>query len=161
MIKIIACIDEVNALGKNNDLIYHLPNDMKRFKELTTNNIVVMGFNTYLSLPHGALPNRENYVIINKDAELDNVTILNSIDEIKNIETKGKDIYIIGGASIYLQCVDMCDELDITLVHNKCEEADVFFPKINGFNISKIEKHYRDKQHKFDYDFITYKKDND
>ena len=131
-ISIIAAIGENNELGKNNDLIWHLPNDLKFFKKTTTGKTVLMGRNTFWSLPK-VLPNRINIVItdIQEDYPKEVITY-NSIDDFfdayKNID---EEIFIIGGASIYKQFIDKAEKIYLTEIEDRCEDAEVFFPQFD------------------------------
>lgn len=148
-INLIAAVSKNNCIGKNNDLAFHIKEDMKRFKELTTGNIVVMGSKTFESLPNGALPNRINIVVThNKDytihpKEGDRVLIVTSIEEaIKLYESwfyyedgvlPCKKLFIIGGGTIYKYCLDndLVDTMYLTTIDEDVENGDTFFPNYN------------------------------
>lgn len=131
---IIVAKDIKNGIGRDNGLLAHISPDLKYFKEKTLNKIVVMGYNTYLSLPIRPLPNRETIVLCDKDIEIDGVTVVNSLDEcldiIKILEDQGKEVFICGGASMYKQFIDYCDKLYVTQIL-RGYDADTFFPEIN------------------------------
>lgn len=155
---IISAIDENNGIGKNNALLTHIPEDMKFFKEKTTNNIVVMGRKTLESFPNQkALPNRINIVISSQILNIDNAICVRSIDEAIDVANRiGKEIFIIGGASIYKQFIDKCDTLYITKIY-KNFDADTFFPVINDtWNKEELSdiKEYNGTQ----YQFLKYTK---
>ena len=155
---IIAAIDENNGIGKNNALLTHIPDDMKFFKEKTTNNIVIMGRKTLESFPNQkALPNRINIVISSQILNIDNAICVRSINEAIDVANRiGKEIFIIGGASIYKQFIDKCDTLYITKIY-KNFDADTFFPMINNdWNKEKLSdvKEYNGTQ----YQFLKYTK---
>ena len=120
MISIIAAISENRALGYENKLLYWLPNDLKRFKALTTGHTIIMGRKTYDSLPKGALPNRRNVVISRSIKELPGCEVCPSLlDAISTVQTKSSEqgdseIFIIGGASIYTQALPFADRLCLT-----------------------------------------------
>lgn len=160
MITIIAAIAKNNALGKNNDLIWHLPADLKRFKKVTSGHYILMGRNTFESIGK-PLPNRTSVIITrNNNYFKDGCFIANSVEQA--IEMVGKnDAFIIGGAQIYKQALEkgLVDKLDITLVHKEFE-ADVFFPKINLDIWKEVsrENFKADKKNKYDYSFIRYQK---
>lgn len=142
MIKIIAAVGTNNELGKNGGLIWNLPNDLKFFKEQTLGYPVVMGRNTFNSLPK-KLPKRIHYVltdslVFNKDASdvLIYFDFADMLQEIKRI-AETTDVYIIGGASIYKQFIQYADELVLTEVEAEDSDADVYFPK---FDKSKYDK---------------------
>ncbi|WP_299623314.1 dihydrofolate reductase [uncultured Tenacibaculum sp.] len=160
MITIIAAIGLNNELGKNNDLIWHLPADLKRFKKVTTGHHILMGRNTFESIGK-PLPNRTSVIITrNNDYFKDGCLIANSIE--KAIElTEGKDAFIIGGAQVYEQALanNLADCLDITLVHENFE-ADVFFPKIDTEVWKEVsrEDFKADEKNKHDYSFVSYER---
>ena len=116
MITIIAAVARNRAIGFENKLIYWLPNDLKRFKALTTGHTIVMGRNTFLSLPKGALPNRRNIVLSRTKRELPGCETYASIDEALRHCRNDEDIYIIGGASVYRQAMKLADRLCLTEV---------------------------------------------
>jgi dihydrofolate reductase len=131
MISIIVAIAENYAIGKNNDLLWHIPEDLKRFKRITTGHKIIMGKKTYLSLPFRPLPNRENIVITDNPADVfPGCTLVYSVTEAMNRCKPGEENFIIGGASVYRQFLPFADRLYLTLVHKEFE-GDVFFPVIN------------------------------
>lgn len=140
MFKIIACINKKNAIGKDGDLLYNIKNDLANFKSMTTDNVVIMGRKTFESLPNGKpLPDRINIVLTkNKDwctDANDNLFIVSSMDEAKMIcDTffPDKEWFIIGGASIYNECIKRNDvkEMRLTLV-NDDKEGDSYFPSFS------------------------------
>jgi len=131
MISIIVAIAENYAIGKNNDLLWHIPEDLKRFKRLTTGHTVVMGKKTWESLPRRPLPNRVN-IVISDDPEdhFDQCVMAGSIEDAINKLVPSDESFIIGGASVYRQFLPFCDRLYITWVH-KAFEGDVFFPELD------------------------------
>jgi dihydrofolate reductase len=139
-ITIIAAIGKNNELGYKNDLIWHLPNDLKFFKEKTTGKTIVMGYNTFLSLPR-LLPNRKHIVLSEKKIDNEEVTTVNNLDDlIKLIKSIDEEVFIIGGASIYAQFANIADKMYLTEVDNEFDLADVYFPEINKteWNITEI-----------------------
>lgn len=130
-ISIIVAIAQNFAIGKDNDLLFHLPNDLKRFKQITTGHPVIMGRNTLLSLPKGALPNRRNVVITdNPDETFDRCEMVFSIEEAVEAVNNESEAFIIGGGTIYRQFFPLAGKLYLTLVHRDFE-ADVWFPEID------------------------------
>ena len=126
MVKLIVAIDLQGNIGRDNDLLFHMKEDMKFFREQTTNNIVVMGYNTWLSLNEKKLPNRENIVLT--DEIIPNVITSNDIFKvISNYKNDNRDIYIIGGAYVYNECLRLgvVDEILITIVPTIVENAEV------------------------------------
>ena len=129
MISIIAAIGKNNELGLNNDLIWHLPNDLKYFKEKTMNQTIVMGYNTFVSLGR-ILPNRKHVVLSLEKVRLPlDVVQFNNLEDLNNY-IKDKDVFIIGGASMYKQFIDKADRLYLTEIDDT-HEADVYFPKFD------------------------------
>lgn len=161
MTTIIAAIAENNEIGKDNDLIWHLPEDLKRFKKLTTGHYILMGRNTFESIGK-PLPNRTS-VIITRDKNYfkEGCKIAHSLEEAIEISSKEDEVFIIGGAQIYKYALEnnLADVLEITLVHDQFE-ADTFFPKIDLtiWQEIKNEFHKADEKNKFDYSFIRYEK---
>ena len=159
-ISIIAVLDKNNAIGKDNKLLCHLPADLKHFKDITKGYTVVMGQNTYESLPNGALPNRRN-IVLSKDKafKCEGCEVVNSVNELFNICKEDKEIFIIGGAQIYKLFIKKANKLYLTLVHHEFE-ADTYFPEINRNNwlLLKKEDFEPDERNKFSYSFVNYEK---
>jgi dihydrofolate reductase len=142
MISIIAAIGKNRELGKDNKLLWRIPEDMKRFKDLTLGQVVIMGRKTYESLPtkFRPLPDRINIVVTkSQNWKMPGCLISNSLDEaiLKAKEFK-KEIFIIGGASIYSQGLKYADKLYLTLVDKEYPDADVFFPDYKDFGKVKV-----------------------
>ncbi|MEE9407200.1 MAG: dihydrofolate reductase [Polaribacter sp.] len=161
MITVIAAIAENNALGKNNDLIWHLPADLKRFKKVTTGHYILMGRNTFESIGK-PLPNRTTIIITrNKNYFKDGCLVANSLEQAIDLASEEKEIFIIGGAQIYKEAINknLVDQLDITFVHQEFE-ADVFFPEIDTTIWKEVsrEDFIADEKNKYDYSFVSYKK---
>ena len=113
-INIIAAVDRNRAIGYQNKLLYWLPNDMKRFKALTTGHTIIMGRNTYLSLPKGALPNRRNVVLSTTVSELPGCDVYPTLEAALQSCKTDEDVYIIGGARVYEQAISKADRLCLT-----------------------------------------------
>ena len=156
MITIIAAIAANRAIGLNNKLLYWLPNDLKRFKALTTGHTIIMGRRTYESLPKGALPNRRNIVLTRKFTDLPGCDIYTSLDEALAHCSKDEDIYITGGASVYVQALECADRLCLTEVHDTPADADAFFPEFKGWKEVMREEHTTDEKHHQSYAFVDY-----
>ena len=154
-ISIIVAIAENFAIGKNNDLLFHLPNDLKRFRAITTGNTIIMGRNTLLSLPKWPLPNRKHIVITdNKEDIFPGCEIVFSIEEAMEKVKNEKEAFIIGGGSIYRQFFPYANKLYLTLVH-KPFEADVFFPEINYSEWEEVAREdYFDEKNQFNYSYL-------
>ena len=156
MISIIAAVAKNRAIGFENKLIYWLPNDLKRFKALTTGHTIVMGRNTYLSLPKGALPNRRNVVLSTTVSEIPGCDVYPTLEAALKSCKDDEDISIIGGARVYEQALPLADRLCLTEVDDTPKEADAFFPDYSGWRIDKKEAHPKDERHAFDYAFVDY-----
>lgn len=131
MISIIVAVSEDMGIGSNNDLLWHIPEDLKRFKKLTLGNTVIMGRRTWFSLPKRPLPGRRNIVITdNPHEEFENAVTAHSIDDALAKCSEKDEIFIMGGGSIYKQFMPLADRLYITHVHKKAP-ADVWFPEID------------------------------
>lgn len=162
-ITIIAAIASNNALGKDNDLIWHLPADLKRFKKVTSGHHILMGRKTYESIGK-PLPNRTTVIITrNKDYKAAGCVVVDSIEKAIEVAKAAAQIFIIGGAQIYQQAMssNLVDRLDITQVHHAFE-ADVYFPEISSEDWVQVSKEdfTADDKHKYSYSFVSYKKRN-
>ncbi|HRN16210.1 MAG TPA: dihydrofolate reductase [Xylanibacter oryzae] len=155
-INIIAAVAKNRAIGYQNKLIYWLPNDLKRFKALTTGHTIIMGRKTFESLPKGALPNRRNIVISRTITEIPGCDCYKSLEEAIDNCSKDEDVYIIGGASIYNQAIKMADRLCLTEVNDSPNNADTFFPQYDDWKIETKENHGIDDKHEFEYAFVDY-----
>jgi dihydrofolate reductase len=161
MITIIAAIAKNNALGKDNDLIWHLPEDLKRFKKTTTGHSILMGRNTFESIGR-PLPNRTSIIITrNENYFKDGCLIANSLEAAIELVKEEAQIFIIGGAQVYTYAMEnnIADVLDITLVHHEFE-ADVFFPEIDLKIWEEVsrEDFKADEKNKYNYSFLKFQK---
>jgi len=161
-ISIIVAIADNNAIGKNNQLLWHITADMKRFKQITQGHTVVMGKNTWLSLPVKPLKNRRNIVITDDRSEiLEGTLTVYSIEE-AIMNCQGDDeCFVIGGASIYRQFLPFAETLYLTKI-NKAFDADTFFPEINFREWQEVsrEEPETDPANDFTFAFITLKRKN-
>jgi dihydrofolate reductase len=160
MIVIIAAAGGNNEIGKNNDLLWHLPDDFKRFKTLTTGHYIIMGRKTFESFPK-PLPNR-THIVISRDKNYKVPTgcfVVNSIEDAIQLCPKNETIYIIGGAEIYKQSLVLADVIELTRVHHTFD-ADAFFPEINPnhWEIVYSEFHDTDEKHQYSFTFETHAK---
>ena len=152
----IAAVAENNALGKNNELIWHLPNDFKRFKALTSGHHIIMGRKTFESFPK-PLPNRTHVIMTRqKEYQAEGCLIVDSIEKALEICPKDEDSYIIGGGEIYNLGLPYADKIDITRVHRDFE-ADAYFPYIDPkeWELIVSEFNEKDEKHLYDYTFQT------
>ena len=161
MVNVIAAVARNRAIGYGNKLLYWLPDDLKRFKALTSGHTIIMGRNTYESLPKGALPNRRNIVLSRTVKELPGCELFGSLDEALANCKPDEDIYIIGGASVYEQAMPKADRLLLTEVNDTPANADAFFPDYSEEwkEESRVE-HVKDERHNYDFAFVDYVKHN-
>ena len=160
MISIIVAVSEDLGIGKNNDLLWHIPEDLRRFKKLTYGNTVIMGKRTWESLPKRPLPGRKNVVITDIPHEnFENAVTAYSIEDALAKCIKEEEIFIIGGGSIYRQFMLLADRLYITHVHKKIP-ADIYFPKIDRSIWKTIEKEEfkADSGNEISYTYVIYER---
>lgn len=158
-VSIIAAVAANRAIGRGNKLIYWLPNDLKRFKALTTGHTIIMGRRTFESLPKGALPNRRNVVLSRSQSHFDGCDRYPSLAEAIASCAEDEDIFVIGGASVYSEALPLADRLCLTEVDNCPNDADVFFPEYkNEWKETWREDHKADERHAFDYAFVDYER---
>ena len=159
MLSIIVAIANDNVIGKDNKLIWHLPEDLKRFKSLTTGHTIIMGRKTFESLGR-VLPNRKHIVLCNdKKLNIDNenVEVLGDISLLKEYIDSEEENFIIGGATIYRLLMPYANKLYLTKI-DKSFEGDVYFPEINENEWEEIkrEKGLKNEENPFDYEYIDY-----
>ena len=155
MINIIAAVGKNNELGLNNHLLWHLPKDLKFFKEKTNNHIIVMGYNTFVSLGR-LLPNRTHVVLsYNHNDFVDEVIHFSDYNELLKF-IKNKDVFIIGGASIYKLFIDIADNIYLTEI-NDSKECDVYFPNFDK-NLYDKEILGQENDNGIFYQFTLYKR---
>lgn len=165
MVSIIVAISENNAIGKNNELLFKIKKDLQNFKEITTNNVVIMGRKTYESIGK-PLPNRINVILSRNVSNIldynGNIIIFDNlkdaIDEMKILYPE-KSIFIIGGGQVYKQAIEekLVDKLIITKVKKYIEDADTFFPDIdyrNDWNITDVDRFFENGLEFFIYQAI-------
>ena len=164
MISVIAAVARNRAIGYKNKLLYWLPNDLKRFKQLTTGHTIIMGRRTFESLPKGALPNRRNVVLTRNVAHPDEASdprfpqcdAYVSLEEALQHCNPDEDIYIIGGASVYKKALSVADRLCLTEIDDTPVEADAFFPPYDDWKEVWREEHIPDEKHQYRYAFVDY-----
>ena len=158
---IIVAAGEENAIGKDNDLIWHLSDDLKRFKSLTNGHHIIMGRKTFESFPK-PLPNRTHIVITRQDNYKvpDGVIVVNNMDDALDAARKDKQPFIIGGGEIYKQAMSFVDRIEITRVHHSFPDADTYFPEIDTliWKETARKEHTKDDKHKFAFTFLTYER---
>ncbi|TPV35790.1 dihydrofolate reductase [Paucihalobacter ruber] len=160
-VTIIAAADENNAIGKDNQLIWHLSEDLKRFKTLTNGHHIIMGRKTFESFPK-PLPNRTHIVISRqRDYKVPKgVIVVNNLLDALDAAKSDDRPYIIGGGEIYKQAMEFADVIELTKVHHRFENADTYFPEIDTavWQIVNNQKFEIDERHDYPYSFITYKR---
>ncbi len=158
-ISIIVAIAQNFAIGKNNELLFHLPADLKRFKQITTGHSIIMGRNTLLSLPKWPLPNRRHIVITDKpDDKFEGCEVVFSIDEAIEKVKDEKEAFVIGGGMIYRQFYPIAGKLYLTLVHQDFD-ADVFFPEIDYQQWAEEKREdLFDEKNQFNYSYLDLKR---
>ena len=156
---IIVAVGKNNEIGRKNELLVHLPNDMKRFKELTLDTTVVMGENTYHSLQVKPLPKRRNIVLsFDKKQQFSGCEMAYSLDDVLKMVKEDKNVFIIGGASVYQQFLPLVSKLYLTKINATFADADAFFPKIDFLQWNLIENIdcQIDEKHIYEYSYCTY-----
>ncbi|MEO5572471.1 MAG: dihydrofolate reductase [Bacteroidia bacterium] len=160
MISIIVAIGENRVIGKDNQLIWHLPTDLKRFKQITLGHCVIMGRKTFESM-NKALPGRTNVIITRqKDYVKENCLVTDSLEHaIELCKDDDDEVFIIGGGEIFKEAIRLTDKIYLTQVHHSFE-GDVFFPYLNRgeWKIALREDHKADEKHKYNFSFIDYVK---
>ena len=157
MIIMIAAVAENLALGKNNELVWHLPDDFKRFKQLTTNHYIIMGRKTFESFPK-PLPNRTHVIITRQqDYTAEGCLVAANLADALAMIPKDENVFVIGGGEIYAMALPFTDVIELTKVHARFE-ADTFFPEIDSkqWNLLSEEYHPKDEKHLYDFTYETY-----
>lgn len=159
VLTMIAAAAENNALGKDNDLVWHLPDDFKRFKQLTTGHHIIMGRKTFETFPK-PLPNRTHIVITRKkDYQKEGAIVVNSLEEALELAKEDPQPFIIGGGEIYKLALPKADKIELTRVHGTFE-ADAFFPEIDEENWELVSSsfHPSDEAHNYSFTYLTYRR---
>ena len=157
-LSIIAAINQKRGIGYQNKLLYWLPNDLKRFKALTTGHTILMGRHTFESLPKGALPNRRNVVLSRKDLHFEGAECFHTLEEALKSCKEEEEVFIIGGATLYTEALPLADRLYLTEVEDDQVPADTFFPEIDRhiWQEKSRECHPTDEKHLYSYSFVDY-----
>ncbi|WP_289041538.1 dihydrofolate reductase [uncultured Zobellia sp.] len=161
-VAMIAAAAEDNALGKDNDLLWHLPDDFKRFKKLTSGHSIIMGRKTYESFPK-PLPNRKHIIITrdkNYTVNYDTCVVVYSLTEALQLVKDEPLSFIIGGGEIYKLGMEQANKIELTRVHGTFEDADTFFPEIDEsvWELATEQYHPADEKHKYAFTYLTYLK---
>jgi dihydrofolate reductase len=154
-VTIVVAIAENYAIGKHNQLLWHMPADLKHFKQITSGHTVIMGRKTYDSVGK-PLPNRRNIIITRQDITIPGCEVVKSVDEALALSVNEKEVFIVGGAEIYKLAMDKTDRVYLTIIHHLFD-ADSFFPEIDYMEWKEVsrEDHPADEKHKYAYSFIT------
>ena len=158
-LSLIAAIDRRRAIGYENKLLFWLPNDLKRFKALTTGHTILMGRKTFESLPKGALPNRRNVVLSSSTSlSLPGAEVFHSLEEALASCQADEHVYIIGGESLYRQALPLADELCLTEIDAEAPAADAWFPPIDptAWHEKSRDARPADEKHPGPYAFVDY-----
>ena len=161
MLSIIVAKAKNNVIGKDNQLIWHLPEDLKRFKRLTTGHTIIMGRKTFESLGR-VLPNRHHVILCN-DAQMEiddeNVEILDDISKLDKYINDSEEHFVIGGATMYRLLMPYCTKMYITEINQEFE-GDVSFPEIdmNNWKITEREQGLKNEKNPYDYEYVTYER---
>jgi len=158
-ISVIVAMDERRSIGRNQRLLWRLPNDMTFFKQTTSGHTVVMGRKTFESLPKGALPDRKNVVLSSDpDAQYANTIVCHTLQDALNLTASDDEVFIIGGGSLYEQILPIADKLYLTVVHHTFDDADTFFPEIDFDNWSEVSRTYylKDEKNPYAHTILTY-----
>jgi dihydrofolate reductase len=160
-LSIIVAMAQNNAIGKNNDLLCHIPGDLKRFKEITAGHTVIMGRHTWLSLPNAPLPNRKNIVLsTQKDFIADGALIAKTLDEALELAKGDDEVFIIGGGNLYKQTLPLADKLYLTWIEHDFTDADTYFPSINfdEWKETLREDYMPEGKNPYAFSFINYER---
>lgn len=156
---LIAAAGENNALGKKGGLLWHLPDDFKRFKQLTTGHSIIMGRKTFETFPK-PLPNRHHVIITRqKNYTAAGCDVVNSLEEALLLTQKQSEVYVIGGGEIYALALPFASKIELTRVHHRFE-GDAFFPEfsLELWLLKESVFHAKDNRHEYDFTFLTYQK---
>lgn len=159
MLTLIAAVAKNGAIGYENKLLYWLPNDLKRFKALTTGHTIIMGRRTFESLPKGALPNRRNIILTRNTLFVaEQAECFPSLEAALASCAAEEEVFVIGGASVYSEAMPLADRLCLTLVDDTPAHADAFFPDILAaeWRITADEPHEADERHAQAYRFVDF-----
>jgi len=158
IVSIVVAISENHVIGKDNKLLWYLPNDLKHFKNITTGHTVIMGRKTYESVGK-PLPKRRNIIITRQDITIEGCEVVDSIEAALALCADEEEVFIVGGAQIYKQSLHLTDTIYLTIVHKEFE-GDSFFPQIAENEWKEIyrEDYQSDEKNSLPYSFITYER---
>jgi dihydrofolate reductase len=155
IVSIVVAVAQNNAIGKDNKLLWHLPKDLKHFKEITTGGTVIMGRKTYDSVGR-PLPNRRNIIITRQQIEIAGCEVVNSVEAALDLCRDEAEVFIVGGAEIYKQAMPLTDRIFLTIVHENFE-ADTYFPEIKEdiWKQTDRQDYEPDEKNPLPYSFMT------
>lgn len=159
MLTLIAAAGENNELGKNNDLVWHLPDDFKRFKKITSGHHIIMGRKTFDSFPQ-PLPNRTHVVITRQENfKKPGIIVVHSLERAIELTKDDPQAFVIGGGEIYKMAMDVADKIELTRVHGEFK-ADTFFPEIDESQWDLVSEkfHEKDEKHQYAFTYLTYER---
>jgi dihydrofolate reductase len=159
IVSIVVAIAENYAIGKNNQLLWHMPADLKHFKNITSGHTVIMGRKTYDSVGK-PLPNRRNIIVTRQDIKIEGCEVVKSIEDALALCANEDEVFIVGGAEIYKLAMSKTDRIYLTIIHHSFD-ADTLFPEIDYMEWKETarEDHQPDEKNKFPYSFITLERD--
>ena len=157
-ISVIAAVAANRAIGRKGGLLYRLPDDLKRFKALTTGHSVIMGRKTFDSLPNGPLPNRRNIVVSGSVAEIPGAEVYNSLQGALDACNGEEEVFVIGGGQVYKLAMPLADKLCLTEIDDTPAGADTFFPDYSGWVETSSEPHPTDERHSVAFRFADYRR---
>ncbi len=161
ILSIIVALAQNYAIGKNNDLLCHIPGDLKRFKTLTSGHTVIMGRHTWLSLPKAPLSNRKNIVLSSdKHFKAEGCLHAKSFEEALNMAQGDDEVFIIGGGNLYKQALPIADKLYLTWIKHNFTDADTYFPTINFDDWKETfrENYTPEGENPYSFSFINYER---
>lgn len=158
-LSIIVAVASNNAIGKNNDLLCHLPGDLQRFKQLTLHHPVIMGHKTFLSLPNGALPMRKNIVLSRNVKEIDGCFVVDTFEKALALCSDENQAFIIGGGTLYEQALPLTNKLYITHIHADID-GDTYFPEVDYSQWNETFRQEMTSSDKcpYNYSFVNYER---
>lgn len=159
-LSIIAAINQKRGIGYQNKLLYWLPNDLKRFKALTTGHTIIMGRHTFESLPKGTLPNRRNVVLSHQELHFEGAECFHTLADALHTCKEDEEVFIIGGATLYTEALPLADRLYLTEVDDEQAPTDAFFPEVSPelWKEKSRECHPTDEKHLYSYSFVDYER---
>lgn len=158
IVTIVVAISDNHVIGKENKLLWHMPNDLKHFREITSGHTVIMGRKTFESVGK-PLPKRRNIIITRQQISIDGCEVVNSIESALDLCSNEEEVFIVGGAEIYRQSMHLTDRIYLTIIHQYFE-GDSFFPEISTQEWKEVfrEDHQPDEKNPLPYSFITYRR---